>query len=211
MRIAQTVYTKPHPSVNWLAVAYKLAARPFALSVAVPLNGSIQVATIQNTAPDVTNAGPIYIWRVDVFLENNSAAAKVLMEIRRLNAGGTVAATGNPALNPTGVITGGAGARPAGLSFLCLPTIPGTEIAGDVFGSREFNLGITGAASVASPPPEPTRVNLWDATGGVVAPLHMRANQKDGYAIVFDGNAATTILCTVNILFSYKTNITAVV
>jgi hypothetical protein len=205
--VRDVVYWRPLPVASWGAIAYKLNVRPFALSVAVPLNGSIQVATVQSAAPDPTvSIGPFFIWKVTLHLENNSAAAKVLAEIRRLNPGGAVAATGNPGVNMIGVAAGGAGTQPTGLRFLCLPTTPGTEIAGDVFGSRELNLGITGAASIVSPPPEPTPIVLWDATSGAVPPLQIKAGQKDGYAVVLDSNAATTILCTVNMVVSWKNN-----
>lgn len=174
---------KPRQLVTFSAV-FRLAARPFALSWASGGAARKQWATIFHAAGATKT---VRIRRVTVSIESSSAAAIVMLDLVRLTSA-TTPATGNPAITPVAH----APADSVEATCLALPTTAGTESV--VISSVEWNLGITGAASIANPPPPLTDVVLYDdQTHMEVKPLEMRAGNAEGFAVSADASASSTI------------------
>jgi hypothetical protein len=188
------VSISPNAQPTWVAT-YRLNARPYALSNAFAAAGRKQYATIHHATP--LNTKTVFIHSVWVALESASAAAIVMAEMRKLS---TLPVTGNPAIVPAPYLL----VANSESVCLCLPTTPGTEI-NSPYGQQEWNLGVTGAASVANPPPGLQWTNLlqsmprqpnWES-----API-IRGGIDEGYAITIDVNAAVTVKAYVTIVFS---------
>jgi hypothetical protein len=172
---------------------YRLAARPYALSNVFAAAGRKQYATIFHASSPVKT---VRLIKVLVSLKAASAAAIVVAELIRITA---APATGNPAIVPVLSQQGDANAE---ATCLALPTTAGTE-AGLPYAQIEWNLGVTGAASVVNPPPAENWYTLWewDGLGDYKCPI-MRASSTEGYAVTIDCNAAATITGNVLIVFT---------
>lgn len=177
------------PKYATYRAVYSLAARPYALSGVFGAAGRLQFAVIQHAA---TSIYKIQLRAVYIAIESTSAAAIVMADLVSLT---TLATTGNPAITPSGVDM--REAEDADTICLALPTTPGTE--DDILSRVEWNLGITGTASVANPAPSLAYVNLLDPsnTGYVIDPLvqvpAFRPLTAEGFAVTLDSNAATTV------------------
>jgi hypothetical protein len=164
---------------------YRLASRPYALSKATGGAGRFQFAAIYHAATATRN---VRLRWVAVALESASAAAIVVTDLVRLD--GTVApAGGNPTITPIGLDANDPAAE---TTCLALPTTAGT-VESSPIAMAEFNLGITGAASMISPPPVVPWTTLYVSTVDEQKPLLIRAGKAEGYAVTFDVNAAATI------------------
>lgn len=180
------------PKYATYRAVYRLAARPYALSTVQAGAGRVQLATIHHPA---TSQFKLQLRAVYAAVESSSAAAIVMLDLAHIQAGGTLPATGNPAITPRAIDP----REPADGDTVCLalPTTQGTE---DFVASMvEWNLGITGAASTANPPPPITFVNLLDPsnTGYIIDPLTqvpaVRPLTAEGWAVTADVSAATTL------------------
>lgn len=174
------------------AAIYRLAARPYALSTAFGGAGRTQFATIHHTAGA---AKTVKIRSVEVALESASAAALVVVDLVRIT---TAPVTGNPAITPTPVDPADAACEAV---CLALPTSAGAE--GALYASEEWNLGITGAASTSSPPPPLTYQTIYQyVEGSEQKAATIRAATLEGYAVVADASAATTLKGFVIVTFT---------
>jgi hypothetical protein len=177
------------------AAVYRLAARPYALSNAFTANTRKQFATLHHAASATKT---VRIRRVQIALESSSVAAITAADLVFITA---APATGNPAITSTPLNRGDAAAE---ATALALPTTAGTE--GALVNSIEFNLGVTGAASTANPPPAVEWIDLYDSDGiagdDAAKALVLRAGQLEGVAIVLDCNAASTVKGFVRIVFT---------
>lgn len=177
------------PKYATYRAVYRLAARPYALSVTAAGAQRTQLATIHHAA---TSNYKLQLRAVYVALESSSAAAIIMLDLARIS---TAPATGNPAITPNAVDP----REPADADTICLalPTSAGTE--GAIISTCEWNLGITGAASTNNPPPALQFVNLLDPsnTGYIIDPLvqvpAVRPLTLEGYSVTADISAATTI------------------
>jgi hypothetical protein len=187
--------TGPRKVATYQAVG-RLAARPYALSKAMTANTRTQFLTMFHAA---TATKTVKIKEVRVFVEANSVAALLVWDLVRLTSA-TVPATGAPAITPASSDSGDAAAE---TTVLALPGTAGTEAAGSVFATREFNLGIVGAAPTTNPPPAITEVVLFTSDGLTEekAP-RIRAGVAEGLAIVLDANAASTVKAFVTVIFT---------
>jgi hypothetical protein len=178
------------------AAVYRLGTRPYALSNAFAANTRKQFATLHHGG---TATKTVRIRRIQIALESSSAAAIVVAELVFITG---APATGNPIIAPTPMNRGDATAE---ATALALPTTGGTE-PGLVVNAIEYNLGVTGAASTANPPPAVEWIDLYDSDGiagddGAKA-LVPRAGQLEGIAVVLDCNAASTVKGFVRIVFT---------
>lgn len=177
------------------AANYRLTTRPYALSWASGGAALKQHATIYHANTAVKT---VRIISATVFLKNVSAAATVMIELRRLSLT-TAPATGNPAITPIAHYPGSAAAE---TTCLALPTTAGSEAgANQGWGAFEQARGITAAASVINPPPNQVVINLYEANQDT-EPLIIRALNAEGYAIIIDASASATILSTCQITFT---------
>jgi hypothetical protein len=174
---------------------YRLASRPYALSATFGAAGRTQLATIHHAA-NATKTVKIRL--VEVAIESSSAAAIVELDLVRIT---TAPATGNPAITPTPYDPADAAAE---VTCLALPTTGGTE--GALYASEEWNLGITGAASTAAPPPPLTYQTIYQyPEGGEQKAATIRAATLEGFAVVADASAATTLKGFVIVTFTEET------
>src|ERR1051326_6646098 len=97
---------------------YRLAARPYALSLVAGGAGRTQRATIHHTA-GATKV--IRVRAVEVAIESASAAAIATIDLVRIT---TAPATGNPAITPTPMNAADVATEAV---CLALPTTQGTE------------------------------------------------------------------------------------
>lgn len=179
--------------------AYRLTSRPYALSKATGGAGIFQFATIYHAN---TATKTVRIKRVRVWLKNNSAAATLMFELRRLSAA-TAPATGNPAIT---ALAHNSVSGAAEVTTLALPTTAGSEANANAgWGTQEIAMGITGAASTVNPPPslDAQVITLYDDTPmGEREDLIIRAGVAEGYAVIVDASASTTVLLTAEIQFT---------
>lgn len=182
---------------NTYTCNYRLTTRPYALSKAFTANTAVQFATIYHTAG---SARTVRILRVNLWIKSNTVAAILLYEFRRLSAT-TAPATGNPAVTPTLHTVGGTAVDS---TCLALPTTAGSEAgANQGWGGQEISLGIIGAGSVINPPPALTKIVLYEAGNTSYEALpNMRAATAEGYAVIIDSSAATTLTATIEIVFT---------
>jgi hypothetical protein len=177
------------------AAVYRLGARPYALSNAFTANTRKQFATLHHTALATKT---VRIRRVQISLESSSVAAITAADLLFITS---APASGNPTITPTPLNRGDAAAEAAALA---LPTTAGTE--GALINSIEYNLGVTGAASTANPPPAVEWIDLYDSDGiagdDAAKALVLRAGQLEGIAVVLDCNAASTVKGFVRIVFT---------
>lgn len=183
-----------HRLATYSAV-YRLAARPYALSNVFAAAGRKQYATLHHAASATRT---VRIRRVQVALRASSAAAVVNADLLFIT---TAPATGNPAIAPSPHNRIDPSAEAIALA---LPTTAATESA--LINSIEYNLGITGAASTANPPPPIDWRDLYNSDGvdgdaAAKAPL-LRAGQLEGIAVVLDAGAAATVTAYVRIVFT---------
>lgn len=177
------------PKYATYRAVYRLASRPYALSTVQGGAGRVQLATIHHAA---TSQFKLQLRAVYAAIESSSAAAIVMLDLAHLT---TAPATGNPTITPRAVDA----REPADADTICLalPTSQATEDY--VLSTIEYNLGITGAASTANPPPPLTYVNLLDPsnTGYIIDPLvqvpAIRPLTLEGFAVTADVNGATTL------------------
>jgi hypothetical protein len=178
---------------------YRLTARPYALLFAIGANTVKQYATIYHTAGSTKT---VRIKKVALWVKNNSVAAVLMTELRRLSSA-TAPATGNPVITPSPHLPGFTAAE---ATCLALPTTAGSEAAAaQGWGTQELSLGVTGAASVINPPQmlHALRIVLWDSLAeGEAEDLIMRAGNAEGYAVMIDSSAASTVTATVEIIFT---------
>lgn len=178
-------------SLTYTAV-YRLAARPYALSAVFGAAGRTQLATIHHTAGSTKS---IRLRLVEVAIESSSAAAIITVDLARIS---TAPATGNPTVTATALDPGDSASEAV---CLALPTTAGTE--GALYASEEWNLGITGAASTAAPPPPLTYQTLYSYTEeGELKPATARAGTLEGFAVIADASAATTLKGFVIVTFT---------
>lgn len=171
---------------------YRLAARPYALSTAFGAAGRTQLATIHHP---VNATKTVKIRSVELALESSSAAALIVADLVRIT---TAPATGNPAITPTPVDPGDSAAE---ATCLALPGTPATE--GALYASEEWNLGITGAASTSAPPPPLTYQTIYQyAEGSEQKAATIRALTLEGFAVIADASAATTLKGFVVVTFT---------
>lgn len=186
--------TQGNPKVTYRAV-YRLAARPYAMSKVFSANTRVQFATIHHTAGSTKT---VKIRRVLVAVESSSVAAITAFDLARIT---TAPATGNPAITPSPVNPGDAAAE---ATCLALPTTAGTE--GALHSTLEYNLGITGAASTVNPPPPLTWYELYSEDEqnpmGEQKSLTLRPATLEGFAVIGDCNAASTVKAQVIIIFT---------
>lgn len=177
------------------AAVYRLGSRPYALSNAFTANTRKQYATLHHTAGATRT---VRIRRVQLAVESSSVAAIVVADLLFITS---APATGNPAITPTPLNRGDAAAEAVALA---LPTTAGTENA--PVSSVECNLGVTGAASTANPPPAVAWIDLYDSDGisgdDAAKALTLRAGQLEGVAVVLDCSAASTVKGFVRIVFT---------
>lgn len=183
---ASALFTQNRALITYTAV-FRLAARPYALSKAMGAASRTQFATIHHAA---TATKKVKLKRVEVALESNSVAAILMFDLVRIT---TAPATGNPAITPAPTDPGDAAAE---TTCLALPTTAGTE--GALHSTQEYNLGITGAASTVAPPPGLNWYTLWPQTQGASEASEskfptIRAGTLEGFAVVCDSNAASTV------------------
>lgn len=148
----------------------RLAARPYTLSFAFTEAGRKQLATLFHLATSTKN---LKIRRIRIALENSNVNATVWVELVRLT-GGTTPADGNPAIVPTPSSSADAAAE---ATLLTLPTTPGVE-GGLARAKAADGLGLIS--------------DLYEASSEE-KPLEMKAGVAEGWAIVLDSDAATTI------------------
>lgn len=171
---------------------YRLAARPYGLSGAFAAAGRKQYATLHHAA---TAARWKRIRSVEVAIESASAAAIVTADLARIT---TAPTTGNPAVTPKQPDQRD---KATECIALALPGVAATE--GDILASLEWNLGITGAASTAAPPPPLTYQTLYSYTEeGELKPATARAGTLEGFAVIADASAATTLKGFVIVTFT---------
>jgi len=166
---------------------YRLAARPYAISKVFTAGSRFQFATIHHP---VTATKTVKLKRVEVAIESASVAGILMADLVRITA---APATGNPAITPSPTNPGDAAAE---ATCLTLPTTAGTEAA--LHATLEWNLGITGAASVISPPPAINWYTLWPQTQGASEAGEdkfpaIRAGVLEGFAVTLDESAAATV------------------
>lgn len=169
-------------------VVARLTTRPYYLSHVFGAAGRFQYLTLFHGAGALKT---VRLISVVVYVASATAAAAVTVDLSRLTSA-TTPATGNPAVTPQ---AGSGASAAAELTALCLPTTQGTEAsAASPFLSADYNLGVIGAVPTANPPPGYQRIQLWPPTAGFTGddPL-IRAGNAEGWAIVVDVSAATTI------------------
>ena len=172
---------------------FAVAARPYDLSNAFGAAGRKQYATIHHAAASTKT---VRLRHVSYQLNGGSAAVAHAVDLVRITA---APATGNPAITPAPLSSADAAAE---TTCLALPTTAGTE--GAVLARRRWNVGATGSAPTAAPPPEYPRVVVYDGTGAdheAKAP-EIRAGVLEGFAVTFDANGASTITAIVEIEFT---------
>lgn len=186
---------------------YRLATAPYALSWASGGAARSQFATIGHAATSKALVRLRHVW---VAIAGSSAASINVVELRRLSD--NAAATGNPAITPRPF---NAAHAAADSTCLALPTTPGTE--GVLLGFAEWNLGITGAPSVANPPPDLAWRDLLTLAGfGREEGLENGNDQNDsyptirpltaeGFAVTVDASASSTITGFVIVDFTEET------
>jgi hypothetical protein len=175
---------------------FRLAARPYAISKVHTAGSRFQYATLYHAS---TALKTVRLKRVLFAMESNSVASIDVVDLMRLTT--TAPATGNPAITPGKHNTNDPAAES---TCLTLPTTNGSE--SDVLASIEYNLGITGSASVVNPAPPLTYQEVYseDELGqvGDVKPLFMRAGVAEGFGVTVDASAASTIKAFVVIRFT---------
>lgn len=192
------------PKYATYRAVYRLAARPYALSVTAAGAQRTQLATIHHLA---TSQYKLQLRAVYAALESSSAAAIIMLDLIRIT---TAPATGNPAISPLAVDP----REPVDSDTVCLalPTSPGTEVAAPI-STCEWNLGVTGAGSTVNPPPSLQFVNMLDPSNGgyIIDPLDqvpaIRPLALEGYAVTADISAATTIKGYVAIEYARLTQV----
>jgi len=180
------------PKYATYRAVYRLATRPYALSVVAAGAQRTQLATIHHAASSIYK---LQLRACYVALESSTAAAPIIImaDLVRITS---APATGNPAITPIAVDP----REPADTDTVCLalPTTPGTEVA-QVTSMCEWFLGTTAGGSTNNPPPPLTFVNLLDPsnTGYIIDPLvqvpAIRPLTLEGFAVTADISAATTI------------------
>jgi len=178
---------------NTYVATYKLTTRPYALSWPFTANTRRQFATIFHTSSATKT---VRIRRVEVLIKSCSGTSTILADIVRLTAG-TLPANGNPAITPSKDVST---APTAEATCLALPATEGVE--GVAFGGTEFQLGNTGGAPTTNPPVTPTGMTLFSDTASEGQSLTMLAGVAEGFAVVLDNSAATTITAIVRIVFT---------
>lgn len=175
----------------------RLAARPYALSATTVANTRKQYATLHHAA---TATKILRLRRVLIALESVSVAGFYLFDLHRIT---TAPATGNPAITPTAAHASDAAAE---ATCLALPTTAGTE--GGLIASREWNLGVTGTASVVNPPPPVEWYELWSedeqSPMGEQKPLTVPAGTLGGWGVTLDPSAAGVVKAFVKFVFTEK-------
>lgn len=195
---APTVQTRPwfvRPrKLATYSASFRIAARPYALSSAMTANSRKQYATLHHAASSTKTAR---LRRIFVEVHGNTVAAILHWELVRIL---TVApATGNPAITPARAENSDAAPD---TTCLALPTTAGTE--GDRYSSRSMNLGVVGAAPTTNPPPFMNGVDLLDPANlddEEKLPA-IRAGILEGWAVILDANAATTVTAVVSVSFT---------
>ena len=187
------MYTAQFRLVNTTGAQRALA--PAALTA----NTNKQVATIYHA---VSATKRVQIKYVAVTLHSiGSVAGTIEFEIVTLSAT-TAPATGNPAITP-GKHDQADGAAEA--TCLALPTTAGSVVNADqpVGDNYLASIGITGAASTVSPPPNAMKAVLWDSRAdGDGKDLIMRAATAEGYAVNVRSNTASTVFLTATMIFT---------
>jgi len=175
---------------------YRLTARPYALSNAFGAAGIKQFATIYHAA---TAVKILKILKATLWLKSNTAAATVLVELRKLSAT-TAPATGNPAITPTTH----AGATVVESTCLALPTTAGSESNANAgWGGQEIALGVTGAGSAANPIPQTPPIVLYQKSTELEELVpQINAGTAGGFAVMIDASILTTITATAEIIFT---------
>lgn len=173
--------------LNTYTAVFRLAARPYAISKTFTAGSRFQFATIHHAATAVKT---VKLKRVEVALESSSVAGITMADLVRITA---APATGNPAITPSPTNPANAAAE---ATCLTLPTTAGTE--GALHSTLEWNLGITGAASVVSPPPALNWYTLWPQTQGASEADEnqfptIRSGVLEGFAVTLDCNAASVV------------------
>jgi len=188
---ASTVYGLATRSIQrqvpTYTAVYRLATRPYAISKVFTAGSRFQFATIHHAA---TAVKLVKLRRVEVALESASVAGIVMADLVRITA---APATGNPAITPSPANPGDGAAE---TTCFTLPTTAGTE--GALHSMLEWNLGITGAASVINPPPALNWLTLWPQTQGASEAFEdkfptIRAGILEGFAVTLDVNSASTV------------------
>src|SRR5439155_921949 len=144
------------PKLPTYFAMFRLAARPYALSFAMGANTRKQFAVLSGPAVNTLLVKLLHCW---VAVESSSVAAIIMADlVQTVN----LPATGNPTI----AISAADRNDPiVSMTAMALPGTPSTEFA--TISSTEWNLGITGAASVANPPPPLTWVDLLAVTFGI--------------------------------------------
>lgn len=175
----------------------RLAARPYALSATMVANTRKQYATLHHTA---AAAKLLRLRRVLIAFESVSIAGLYLFDLVRITA---APATGNPAITPTPAVTTDAAAE---ATVLCLPTTAGTE--GALIATREWNLGVTGTASVLNPPPPVEWYELFSedeqSPMGEQWPPTVPAGTLGGWAVTMDPSAAGVVKAFIKFVFTER-------
>lgn len=173
---------------------FRGTTRPYFLSNAFTANTRKQYATIHHAAAATKT---VRLRRVQVAVTSNSVAANPRIDLVRIT---TAPATANPAITPSRADSSDATAE---ATLMGLPTTAGTEEA-QVYSSLLMTLGVTGAGSTVSPPPAAPWLDLLDGSAfddEAKLPT-IRAGVLEGWAVVIDADAATTITANVRVEFT---------
>jgi len=158
--------------------------------------GSFQYATIYH---GVGATKTLRLKSAIVRIGSASAAVSIAADLIALTSAVTPA-TGNPVITPAPVNR----ANVAEATVLALPTTQGTEAASPI-SSYGASIGITGAASVISPPPAFTDIVLWPLVtvdGTELDDPTMRAGTAEGLAVTIRASAAATLAIGVGFIFT---------
>lgn len=171
----------------------KRTSRPWSLSHAFGAAGAKQFLTLHHPAASQRIAK---IQEVLFYPRSSSAAVTYLFELRHII---TAPTSGNPAITPTKHSTYTFTAPEC--ICLALPTNAGAE-DGISFGGIEVAWGITGAGSTVNPPPVPAPLVIYSRSSDAESPLVLYPGVLEGWALVVDASAATTLTGTVLLKFT---------
>jgi len=196
---AQVVRKRP---VAMYSAHYRLAnataGNRVLLTAALTANTNKQIATIYHAGSATKR---VQIKYVEVNYISNSVAGVIELELTPLSAT-TAPATGNPAITPGKHDPGDAAAE---ATCLAIPTTQGSVVNADQTVGIPWaeNLGITGAVSTLSPPPQACKVVLWDSRAdGDGKDLIIRAGSAEGYAINVRASATPVVALTAAMIFT---------
>ena len=189
---APAMFVRPLQLATYQAV-YRLAARPYSLSLTFVANTRRQIATIWHPANATKK---VDIRSVLVAIRSVNLAALVSVELVRITSQPT---GGAPAIVPTPTDSAAAASEAV---CLALPSVAATE--GAAFGAIQFDLGITGVVSVANPPAGLNYVELCPRLVGdeEMTRPSLRAGVAEGWAVVIDCNAASLVTAQAIVRFT---------